>query len=151
MVFYAGQRLTAGALNAAFGIETDYSASLTITASTTNPTKGNSVYSATYRQIGGLVYLAFGITIGSTFAAGTGTYRFSLPVVAASLARSTGAVWINETGVALRVGTVKLQSATQAEIYLSNLTGAALGSTGPSAAGWTTNDGVLASLWYEAA
>jgi hypothetical protein len=150
MVFLAGQVLTAGALNAAFGVETDYSSSLTITASTTNPTKGDSVYSATYRQMGKLVYYAVGITIGSTWAAGSGTYRFSLPVTAAGLARNVGSVWVNESGVALRVGSCKLQSATNAEVYLSNLTGAALGSSGPSAAGWSTNDGVLFELWYEA-
>ena len=58
---------------------TDYSSTFTITASTTNPTKGNSTYNAKYLKIGRTVLVCITVTIGSTFSRGSGYYGFSVP------------------------------------------------------------------------
>lgn len=52
----------------------------TLTASTTNPTIGNSVWDAAYCKIGKTVHVRIKLTLGSTFSAGSGAYIFSLPV-----------------------------------------------------------------------
>lgn len=51
-----------------------------LTASTTNPTIGNSVWDAAYCKIGKTVHVRIKLTLGSTFSAGSGAYIFSLPV-----------------------------------------------------------------------
>lgn len=127
---------------------TDYSSSLSITASPTPPTKGNSTYTAHYKQIGKVVHYAGSITIGSTFSAGSGTYSFSLPVTAEASALGTGPVWINDSGTAILLGMLLLSSTTAFQIYLPS--GAGLGSAGPGTA-WATNDGIRFSIAYEAA
>lgn len=129
---------------------TDYAASLTVTASSVNPTKGNSTYAAEYTQVGKLVTFTFKINIGSTWVAGTGDYRFSLPVTADAGIRGVGGCWINDTGTALRVGVTTLQSTTNAELYISSITGNALGAAGSGTA-WATGDVISATITYEAA
>lgn len=54
----------------------------TITAPTTSPTLGNSTLTGFYKQIGKIVHANVQLTIGSTFSAGSGAYRFALPVAA---------------------------------------------------------------------
>lgn len=57
---------------------------LTITATTTNPTQGNSVYSARYRMLNDhTVNVVLRVNFGTTFVAGSGTYSLSLPVTPA--------------------------------------------------------------------
>lgn len=71
------------AINALIGSGwTDYSGTFTLTASSVNPTKGNSTYAAFYRRpnAGDLVHVRIYVLIGSTFVVGTGDYQFSLPV-----------------------------------------------------------------------
>lgn len=135
-----------------YGAMTDYSASLTLTAATTNPTKGNSTYAAKYTQIGKLVYYTARIAIGSTFAAGSGSYRLSLPVTAASASASQdlGSVLVTDSGTAALVGTCLLQSTTTLEVWIANITGGALSSTGPGTA-WANGDVIQVSIRYEAA
>src|SRR5690242_10017671 len=110
----AGNRLSASKLNTIIDQVnaltapgwTDFSASLALTAVTTNPTKGNSVYVAQYRYVTGadVCDFEFEITIGSGFAAGSGTYRINLPVACAGGTTLIGYMGGNESGVALRGG-----------------------------------------------
>lgn len=129
---------------------TDFSASFTITAVTTPPTKGNSVYTARYQQIGKQVDFVTRVSIGSTFVAGSGAYRLLLPVASNALTLGVGSVVVaGATGTF--VGICKLVDATHIEIYLANnTTGAALGSAGPGAA-WASGNGFDVSFRYEAA
>lgn len=129
---------------------TNYSSSLTITATTTNPTKGSSVYLAHYIQMGKTVHYYFSITIAGGFASGSGSYRFSLPVTANSSLIGLGAAWVNDSGTALRVGTCNFVSTTTVEIYLSNITAGALGDGGPGTV-WAVNDVIKGAITYEAA
>jgi hypothetical protein len=51
-----------------------------LTASTTSPTIGSSVWDAAYCKIGKTVHVRIKLTIGAGFSAGSGAYIFSLPV-----------------------------------------------------------------------
>lgn len=51
----------------------------TLTAATSDPTLGNSTLSGKYVQIGKNMIGNVQLTIGSTFAVGSGSYRFALP------------------------------------------------------------------------
>lgn len=100
---------------------TDYSGTFALTASSVNPTKGNSVYAAYWRRAAGsdLVEVRIAVTIGASgFVAGTGDYRFSLPVNAstAEIATGIGEVYYLDTsagtnyvGVAVPVNTAYVQ------------------------------------------
>jgi hypothetical protein len=51
-----------------------------LTATTTNPTIGSSVFNAAYCKIGKTVHVRLNLTIGAGFVVGSGAYLFSLPV-----------------------------------------------------------------------
>lgn len=51
----------------------------TLTASTTNPTLGNSTLTGTYSKMGRLVVGTITLVTGTTFVRGSGTYRLTLP------------------------------------------------------------------------
>lgn len=130
---------------------TDFSASLAITSqSSTDPTKGNSTYRAKYQAVGKIVNYAFQITIGSTFTAGSGAYRFNLPVVPSTgLGPNTGSAWVNDVSTARYVGICHLYSQFGfVEIWIANNTSTPIGSAGPGAA-WATGDIIEAQLTYE--
>lgn len=153
--FSAGQRLTAAQLeNIIAPGWTDYSSSLTLTAVTTNPTKGNSTYTSNYRRSTGSDMVVFRgrIIIGSTFSAGSGAYRLSLPVTAASgaVSNTTGSVYVLDSGTAHRVMVCNILSTTTMEIAVE-LAGAILGSGGPAGAGWATSDEIRWTITYQAA
>lgn len=139
----------ANALTALTGAFTDYSSSLTVTASSVNPTKGNSVYVARYTQVGKLVFYSFQITIGSSWSAGTGTYAFSLPVTAQGSFIGNGGGKLLDGGVAHYNPAVYLLNTTTIGI-IKNGDANLLGSSGPGTA-WATGDGIQMSIWYEAA
>jgi hypothetical protein len=75
-----------GATNAAslngVGEWTDYTP--TWTATTTNPTIGNGTIVGRYTQINKLVVVQFNIVFGSTTNKGSGQYKISIPVTAAT-------------------------------------------------------------------
>jgi hypothetical protein len=157
----AGNRLTAAKVNELITQInsltdpdwTDYSASFTLTAATTNPTKGNSTYSARYRRPtnSDLIHYEGKITIGSTFSAGSGVYRFSLPVNASALAQANavGQAYIFDSGTANRQGTIRLDAATYFQLYLhDSLSG--ITNTGSGTA-WATGDIIAWSVYYEPA
>jgi hypothetical protein len=56
----------------------------TWTATTTNPTLGNGTLTGAYKQIGKTVFVRVKLSWGSTTTGGSGDWRFSLPVTAAS-------------------------------------------------------------------
>lgn len=56
-----------------------------VTASGSNPTLGNSVVVGKYRQVGKMVDCVIKITTGSSFAAGSGVYYFSVPTAYANI------------------------------------------------------------------
>ena len=56
----------------------------TWTAATTNPTLGNGTLTGAYKQIGKTVFVRVKLSWGSTTTGGSGDWRFSLPVTAAS-------------------------------------------------------------------
>lgn len=127
---------------------TDYGTDTTIlTATTTNPTKGNSTWAARYVQYNRTVHMALQYVIGSTFSAGSGTYRFLLPVEASPINPSIGAVMINEAGVTSRAGMAVTISTTHFEIYWDQ--GGPASSAGLSTS-WTNGDYIRMSLTYQA-
>lgn len=137
------------ALTVATGAWTDYAASLTITGSTTSPTKGNSTYVARYNRLGKTVYYAFNITIGSSWSAGSGTYSFSLPVTAQASFLGIGTCKLLDGGVGHYTASAYLLGTTTLGI-IKNGDANLLGSGGPGSA-WATGDGILVSIVYEAA
>lgn len=142
------------ALQSMINATTDYSGSLTLSASVTPPTKGNSTYVASYVQRGQMVFFTGKITIGSTFVAGSGTYTISLPVAASAAAQSaltTGPAMINDSGTSIRPGAVQIAGSTTMNIYSDAVTGAALSNTGPGDGAWAANDWMAWSIEYEAA
>lgn len=161
ITFSAGQRLTAAQLQTIVTQVdsltdpnwTDYSNSFALTAVTTDPTKGNSTYSARYRRPANcdLIHYEGKITIGSTFSPGSGIYRFSVPVNASALAiaNTVGQGYIFDNGTANRQGTVKFEAAGFFNIYLhDSLSGFTNSGSGTA---WATNDTISWSLVYEPA
>lgn len=126
---------------------TDYSAGLAITAATTNPTLGNSTKTAWYKQVGKTVHLGFQLNIGSTFAAGSGMYSFSLPVPAAHASMWIGVARILDNGVAHYAGMTELIDANRAVVYKANA--GTLDSSGPGSP-WAVGDFIKAQITYEA-
>lgn len=130
----------------------DYSSSFVLSATTTNPTKGNSTYMAHYRYPAGgdIVTVRIYILIGSTFAAGSGLYRFSLPVPASanSILGSVGMVFCSDTGTAGRMGVAKFVASnpTQLEIFPDN-NGSPFSNTIPQV--WAAGDWISLQMDYE--
>lgn len=131
----------------------DYSGTFTLTASTTPPTKGNSTYSAQYLKIHPkLWFVQNKLTLGSTFAPGSGTYRFSTPAAASvlSIANMGGTLYVNDSGTALRSGVVSPNGAAGyvTAMYQTSAAGVAvdLTSAGTGTA-WANLDGILLNYW----
>lgn len=86
---------------------------LSITASTTNPTQGNSTYGARYRRINDhTVAVDIRVIVGSTFTAGSGVYMFSVPVAAADASGygALGPAYILDNGTAEYIGVCRFNS-----------------------------------------
>ena len=128
---------------------TDYGTDTTIlTATTSNPTKGNSTWVARYVQYNRTVHMTLQYSVGSTFSAGSGTYVFLLPVAANTTAPIVGSVFINEVGVSVRVGAAVTFGSTGLNVYWDG--GGPVSSSGLSTS-WTNGDYVKISLTYQAA
>jgi hypothetical protein len=134
----------------------DYSSTFTLTASTTSPTKGNSTYLAEYVKVAKkLIHVRIRIDIGSTFSAGSGNYRFSLPVTASTNAGqvTVGTGWINDSGTAFRGAwiTFDTQTAYATAWYQNGATSVGqLGSAGSGTA-WATGDSIQIQFAFEPA
>jgi len=134
---------------------TDFSASMTITAATTDPTLGSSTKTAKYQQQGKVVHFTgrLYVTTGGAWNVGSGTYYFLLPVTAAAVINQhTGSVFIEDASVGQRMGVCRLQDTTHLAIYYNHVAAniTPLGSTGPGSA-WATGDIAAWSITYEAA
>lgn len=139
--FLPGQKLRASALeNIIAPGWTDYSSSFALTATTTNPTLGNSVLVARYRRPTGadVMDVQLGITIGSTFSPGSGSYRWSLPFAVQSFDLVACHGTITESGIALRVGGTHLNTTTTFYAWYDGSL-VQIGSAGLST-GWTAGD-----------
>lgn len=131
------------------GATIDWASSLVLGAATTPPTKGNSVYTAEYKDIDGWVDYEFSINIGTTFSPGSGNYRFPVPIAARANCMAVGKVLVLDTGSAYRVGSAVFQSTTAyLTILLEALGGFALSNTGPAAGGWAPGDLLQCSIRY---
>ena len=129
-------------------------------ASTTNPTQGSTGYLAEYFVNNNnliQVRMQFTIDTGGGFSAGSGNWRFMLPpaypTMTLNSARTlTGAVFINDSGTALRTGVVYGDSnQTYVTVFYDNGSAlATLGSGGPGTA-WQTGDAMAFSFFYEPA
>jgi hypothetical protein len=117
----------------------------TITASTTNPTIGNSTLAGKWRRVGDSMQVQVTWILGSTGASGTGSYNFSLPsgfsVDTAKVSGGTtaaqnvlGQAFRNDAGTAFYTGNIYYQTATTVRV----LSTADWSSTFPHAFG--TND-----------
>jgi hypothetical protein len=145
------------ALSAGRNVWVDYSASFTLTASVTPPTKGDSTYLAEYLQDhAGLIHVRIKILIGSTFVAGSGNYRFLLPVAASTNAITTygGSMFVNDSGTAYRNGQPSPVDGTSTYFlctYMSAASAASiLGSAGTGTA-WANGDSIIINMCYEPA
>lgn len=129
----------------------DFSGSFGISTTGAAITKGASIYQARYKQIGKCVDYAFKVSIGAGFSPGSGDYLWPAPVQvsANSWPIIAGAAWVNDSGTALRVGSIVGVSVSSFAIFLYNITGGSLGSAGPGTA-WAAGDSVLAQIRYEA-
>jgi hypothetical protein len=129
----------------------DYSATFTLTATTTNPTKGNSLYVARYLypSNGSAIDVEVRIDIGSTFAAGSGVYRFLLPFNANTNDIWIGSGYILDTGTANRQVAVRRETTNQVALYLN---GALSGLTDAgSGTAWATGDIMQFGFRYQPA
>lgn len=141
----------ADALAALTGPWTDFSSSFTITASTTAPTKGaGTVYTARYNRAAKIVDYEFEITIGAGFSAGSGGYRFLLPVAAQTApGMCVGLLRVFDSGTAYYLASLTLQDSTHVEAILTGGSNV-LGSAGPGTA-WATGDVLRGQIRYEGA
>ncbi len=79
IIFTAGQTVTAGQLNTLGAEPASWTPALT--SDGTSPTMGSGATNVgRYTQLNHLAQVTFDIAFGSSMAAGTGTYRVSLPV-----------------------------------------------------------------------
>jgi len=141
--------------DSATGIEsawTSYTPSWT--AVTTNPVINNGTITGKYKQIGKTVFFSVFVTMGSTTTYGTGEWRISLPVTAASakgvvvnlLALDSGAAWYH--GLALSAW---INSTTTIALVQSEGGSAISGFTSTNPMTWATNDEFFITGIYEAA
>lgn len=91
------------------------------TATTTNPTWGGGLNEGSYMQIGKTVYGQMMLTAGASFAAGSGNYRFSLPVTAQTTGISLpvvgGGYVFDSSAAVLYVCTLRLATTTTVQVY----------------------------------
>ena len=127
---------------------TDYSSTFTLTASTSNPTKGNSTYDARYRQVGKTVDVDIAITVGSTFSAGSGTYYFSLPVAMRDLKHGTGSCYILDSGSQDKPGGIPFGDTVNRLAVIKN-DGQPVAHNFPQV--WATGDQIRLTFRYEVA
>lgn len=121
-----------------------------LTATVTPPTMGNSTLNfASYILLNAKTCKAQGkFTLGSTFSAGSGTYRVLLPFNAdtSRLDACVGNCLINDSGTALRGCTARLATATTFDIVVdsSNL----MVNNGGSGTAWAAGDWISWDVTY---
>jgi hypothetical protein len=126
----------------------------TLTGAVTNPTLGSSTVTGRYTQVGKTVicHVLYTIVTGGAFNAGSGLYRFSLPVAANTTAPAAydGIGVIFDSGTEFMVAIAKMASAgTQVELSKAK-DGLNLSNNTPIAT-WANGDYVRFTITYEAA
>lgn len=152
----SGQVLTAATMNSIGAAWESWTPALT--ASTTNPTLGSGSFAGgKYTRINKLVIATFTIRFGTSPNAGSGTYRVSVPVTAASTQlyyqNELGQVLIRDDSTQVQYqATSYLNTTTTLELAYSATYGGALVNVAHNAPWtWTTNDTLSGIIIYEAA
>lgn len=146
-----GQVLTSATMNSIGAVSETFTPLWSSTG--TQPAIGNGTLTGRYFRIQKMIFVEMFFQPGSTSTYGTGTYKFSIPVVA-----RTGIFGFMSTGVArlydASVGTVVFgqtgfqnSETDRCMVYLA--TGTPLGQTVPFT--WATADELIMSFQYEAA
>jgi hypothetical protein len=150
--FVAGEVLTAADMNG-IGEWTSYTP--TWTASTTNPTIGNGNLVARYARIQDLIQVQFHISFGTTTTAGSGQYRVSLPVTAATAISpytAYGSGYILDSSAGAAYVTSVLVSNSSTTNVIMKITGSGFGDvTATSPFTFTNLDEINGSFFYRAA
>lgn len=128
-----------------------------LTASTTNPTIGNSTVMMRYTKIGRVVFGYFHFIFGSTFTAGSGTYRVNLPLLAAApgVANTSATVfsgWAYDASandIRVIAGFINAVSNSWIEFFVPAVTNWSITHAVPWA--WTNADQISGNFTYEAA
>ena len=123
----------------------------TLTATTTNPTLGSgSVATGAYVQIGKTILGRLVLVFGSGAAAGSGTYRISVPVTANSSGPQAGGGFVfDNSAVLARLNSVDLATTTNFECRIDN---AGLGLVTDAVPWvWAQNDQISFFFMYQAA
>ena len=130
----------------------DISSGFCIGAGITNPTKGSgSTYRAAYQLANGTVHFSFSWQIGAGFAAGSGSYFITPPVIPKHPAIAIGRLYVQDAGTALLTGTMFFNAITDNTMLmiLQNQTGIVLNASGPGTA-WANGDIIQGSITYPA-
>lgn len=140
------------------GVWTDYSSTFAWTAASSNPTQGNSTYSARWRYVGlHTIRVCINLVLGSTFVAGSGVYSWSLPTAAADAHAygAVGSIYILDSGTAVRIGHVVLSGLSSSLIVAYLVTTVTAGTNnvatqvGTGTQTWNTNDEIRIDFSYE--
>jgi len=131
------------------GAWTSYSGTFTLTASSVNPSLGNSVVTARYRDLGKTADIDITIVIGSTFTAGTGDYRFSIPVTMRALNQGAGGCYVLDLGTAHKGGITPVGFSTTSLIAALPSGSTVIGHNQPQV--WAAGDEIRMSVRVEKA
>lgn len=102
------------------------------TASVSNPVLGNGTVTGKFVQIGKFVHYEIVYVFGSTTTFGSGTYKFSLPVAAASGGDSAaGYAIMFDAGVEWRIGVAIIADANNVSVIEDHDTGSGITPTTP--------------------
>lgn len=115
--------LTAAHLNS-WGNAVSYTPALT--ASTTNPTLGNSTITGYYVRYDNLYLVQISLVIGNTFVVGSGTYYLSLPVSMAASVVGSGVYYDSSVPNIYPLVAVNTASSTTVTMYQTDVVNTAL-------------------------
>jgi len=121
------------------------------TAATTNPTIGTgAVQSGYYMRAGRLVIGQARVTAGTSgFSAGSGNYRWSLPIAAAQAnGAMVGPASVRDAAPASYGGVMRTVTSTTVEMFLHAATPYIAAPTFPIT--WAVSDGIIYNFAYEA-
>jgi hypothetical protein len=105
------------------GTYIDYSSTFTLNGSTGAPTQGTSVYLAEYMWLNRQrIRVRIRVDFLTGFVQGSGVFLASLPfaATATSMVAEVGQFWLNDSGVAIRGGTVTCWDATRVNLWSSD-------------------------------
>lgn len=112
-----------------------------------NPTLGNGTLVGRYVRRGNLITASTRLTFGSTSAAGTGAWYFSLPAVPSTALPQIGSALIFDSGTNFLVAAAQTMQDGTARMQVIPHTGAAAAGPGVPIT-WATGDEVRASITY---